>query len=129
MKNVKFKLVAWIGLLALYLAPIQAQAGLRSGILGSVDEGILPGWTIAVSTTKGAYVTSVRTDKDGVFIVDLKPGRYVVASYYVPHPGPGQPMPNFILIGPSKSVTVVPNHFTHVVLANSFGTIPGLPNR
>jgi hypothetical protein len=56
------------------------------------------------------------TEAQGIFRVNLKPGAYRVQSLYVPHPGPGQPVPALIIQGVSKAVTVRRNHFTFIEL-------------
>jgi hypothetical protein len=95
----------------------------RSGIVGLIQEGNLPGWTISVSTARGTFVTNVVTSAGGIFKVDLAPGPYLVESSYVPHPGPGQPLPNFVVKGTSKRTTVLRNQFRFVELSTSLGKV------
>jgi hypothetical protein len=105
------------------LAPVAPQAKGPTGIIGFVESGS-PGWTVGVSTAKGVFVKSVLTDKDGSFKMGLKPGLYTVTSSYAPHPGPGQPLPNYVIMGASKSVIVTKNRFTFVELGTSIGITP-----
>lgn len=101
--------------------PVDQTTNLHSGVVGMVEQGSLSGWTVSVSTATGTFVKSVQTDADGYFKADLAPGNYVLRPSYVPHPGPGQPVPNYILEGISKSVKVVRNQFRYVVLESSLG--------
>jgi len=86
----------------------------HSGIVGMVS-GNQPGWTVSISTN-GTFLKSVKPDGDGYFKVNLAPGTYVLTPLLVPHPGPGQPVPNFIASGTPKTVKVTRNRFTFVVL-------------
>ncbi|HWC58531.1 MAG TPA: hypothetical protein VHC44_02475 [Verrucomicrobiae bacterium] len=109
-----------VPIVAASLAPVPAQAKGPTGIVGFVSGGgVLRGWTISVSTAQGVFVKSVQTDKDGSFKMNLKPGLYTVAANYVPRPGPGQPLPNYVIMGASKSVIVTKNRFTFVELGTS----------
>ena len=116
-----------VPIVAAPLSPVAPQAKGPTGIVGFVESG-LPGWTVGVSTAKGVFVKSVQTDKDGSFKVGLKPGLYTVTSSYVPHPGPGQPVPNYVIMGPSKSVIVTRNRFTFVELSTPMGGLPSIGN-
>ncbi len=118
-----------VPIVAAPLSPVAPQAKGPTGIVGFVNEGgPLRGWTVGVATAKGVFVKSVLTDKDGSFKMGLKPGLYTVTSSYVPHPGPGQPVPNYVIMGPSKSVIVTKNRFTFVELGTSLGGPPSVGN-
>lgn len=122
MKNIKTILITWIGLLAVCLLPIAAQAAGHhpSGVIGQVDKpvGFVSTWIVAVSSDSGTFIEFVATDEDGFFIVDLIPGKYVLTPQLAP-PAPGQPIPNIVMISPSTKVTVKPNHFSFVELPTS----------
>lgn len=120
MKSLNSKLAVWIGLFAVCLMPMAAAAAGPSGVVGLVEEGSLRGWTVSVSADNNTFITSVHTDQDGFFRLNLKPGNYVLTPFYVPHPGRGQPVPNFVVMGPSKSVRVANQHFVFVVLNGGF---------
>jgi hypothetical protein len=113
MKNIKMRLITWIGLLAVCLLPIGARAEQHflSGIIGLVDA--TNAWnTIAVS--EGRRTIWVPIDVDGSFKVDLKPGSYVLTPYLIPVYVPGQPFPNLIGFGTSIRVMVTRHRFTFV---------------
>jgi hypothetical protein len=119
MKNIKMRVITWIGLLAVCLLPIGARAAehYQSGIYGLVDA---TNWSVEVCSESGKVIAYVPTDGDGFFVVDLKPGNYVLTPFdiYIPVVGPGQATPNFVSVinGPSKTVKVVRNRFTFVKL-------------
>jgi hypothetical protein len=119
MKNIKMVLITWIGLLAVCLLPIEAQAAGHhpSGVIGQVDKpaGFVSTWIVSVISDSGAFIEFVPTDEDGFFVVDLIPGKYVLTPQLAP-PAPGQPMPNIVMNYPSTKVTVKANHFTFVEL-------------
>jgi len=123
MKNLKSRLTAWIGLLAVCLWPMGAPAAghHQSGIIGHVGErGMSDGWTVVVSEN-GKVIADLQTGRDGFFEVDLPPGNYVLTPFYYPPPArPGHPTPDFVIEGPSTPVTVVKNRFTFVVLPTAF---------
>ena len=106
MKNIKSRLTAWIGLLAVCLLPTGARAAqhFHSGIIGLVDTNVYN--TIWVSD--GREVVTVPIDADGFFVVDLKPGRYVLTplSVGVVEPAWGPPH------GAPIPVRVTGHHFT-----------------
>jgi len=123
MKNIKMRLFTWIGLLAVCLLPIAAQAGGHhpSGVvIGRVDKpaGLVSTWIVAVVSDSGTFIEFVPTDEDGLFVVDLIPGKYVLTPELAP-PAPGQPMPNIAIIYPSTKITVKANRFTFVELLTS----------
>ena len=113
MKNIKMRFIAWIGLLAVCLLPIGAQAAehYKSGIIGSVEDPGVYNWACVFD---GKNTIEVPIDADGSFVVDLKPGKYVLTPVYIPVYVPGQPFPNFILGGPPIPVKVTGHHFTFV---------------
>jgi hypothetical protein len=126
MKKIKMRLIAWIGLLAVCLLPIGAQAAehYQSGIIGFVDgTGI---WNVAVlSAGDSGTSISVRTDRHGMFMVDLKPGNYVLTPFSFPIlVGGGQGMSQLLTVGPSTPVTVIKRRFTTVVLPTGFFVPP-----
>jgi hypothetical protein len=117
-------------IVAASLAPPPAPLSdtqVHSGVVGMVQQRNLSGWTVSISTANGTFVKSAQTDDDGYFKVDLTPGAYVLQPLYVPHPAPGQPLPNYILEGVPRQVRVNRNHFSFVVLNTSPGKIPRLP--
>jgi hypothetical protein len=125
MKNIKSGLTAWIALLVVCLLPLGAQATEhnKSGIIGVLETGgslAATGWVVTVVSESGNYITVLQPDIDGFFEVDLIPGDYVLTPFYAPHPGPGQPLPNFVILGPATTVTVAKHHFTFVELPTSF---------
>jgi hypothetical protein len=129
MKNIKIKLITWIGLLVLCLLPIGAQAAehYQSGIIGFVDgTGI---WNVAVLSADDSKTSiSVRTDRHGMFMVELKPGNYVLTPFSFPIlVGGGQGMSQLLTVGRSTPVTVVKRRFATVVLPTGF-LVPPIRN-
>jgi hypothetical protein len=139
MKNMESKLGKWIGLLAVCLLPMGARAadhyhlpsmGARwvehdqSGIIGLVEEPNL--WN-TMEISDGRESIAVPIDADGFFGVELKPGRYVVTTYYFPVYVPGEPFPNFIAYGTPITVTVRAHRFTFVEIPE-LRLLPPAPN-
>jgi hypothetical protein len=85
----------------------------RSGIIGFVHEGNLLGWTITVSS-HGAAVTNLQTDDVGLFKVNLPPGSYDLTPIHGPPIEPASAVPNNSLVGRSRRVTVLRNHFRFI---------------
>jgi hypothetical protein len=108
--------------------PTEAPVKGHSGIVGWVNMVGLTGWTVSIASPDGKFLKSVTTDADGYFKVNLARGTYVLTPFFVPHPGPGQPVPNFVASGPPKTVKVSRNHFAFVVLNPSLGALPVSPN-
>ena len=130
MKNIKIKLITWVGLLVLCLLPIGAQATehYQSGIIGFVDgTGI---WNVAVLSADDSKTSiSVRTDRHGMFRVDLKPGNYVLTPFQNPIlVGGGQGVSQLHTVGPSMPVTVAKRRFTTVVLPSGWSVVPPITN-
>ncbi len=121
MKNIKTRLAAWIGLLAVCLLPLGARAAeqQKSGIIGLVETH---NWTVEVYSESNNVDIYVQPDRDGFFKVDLQPGNYVltpITIHLFPPAGPGQVQSNVagvIVRGPSRVVKVVKNRFTLVGL-------------
>jgi len=109
--------------------PVDPTPKLHSGVVGILQPATPPGWTVSISTGAGTFVKSVLTDDDGYFKADLAPGVYVLQPLYVPHAGPAQPVPNYIISGAAKSVKVVRNQFRYVVLQSSLNPATGTPKR
>lgn len=95
----------------------------HSGIVGIIG-GNSSGWTVSISSANGTFLKSVKPDADGYFKVNLVPRTYVLTPLLVPHPGPGQPVPNFIASGTPKTVKVTRNRFAFVVLNPSLSPLP-----
>lgn len=134
MKNIKTRLAAWIGLLAVCLLPIGAGAADQqtSGICGLVEA---PNWHVRVYSEVNNVLVYAQPDREGFFKVDLQPGVYVVTpiTIYVPAVGPGQALPNFVMEipGPSRTVKVAKNRFAFVVLPvkpNDLPLLTGSPS-
>jgi hypothetical protein len=113
MKNIKMRLITWVGLLAVCLLPIAARAAehSHSGIVGLVDE--TNAWN-QIEISNGSWTIWVPIDVDGSFEVDLKPGTYVLTPYFIPVYVPGQPVPNIIVSGTPITVMVTKHRFTFV---------------
>jgi hypothetical protein len=107
MKNIKMRVITWIGLLAVCLLPIGARAAehYQSGIIGQVE---VPGAYNVIGVSNGRSSIAVLVETDGFFVVDLKPGRYVLTPYFYPQVGPL----NSFLTGTSIQVMVTRHHFT-----------------
>src|SRR5581483_959594 len=114
MKNIKTKLAAWIGLLAVCLLPTGARAAgnPNSGIIGFVETH---NWNVEVLSEGNNPPIYVQPDRDGFFYVDLPPGTYVLIpfTYELPTVGPGQLTPNIVTMihGPARTVKVAKNRF------------------
>jgi hypothetical protein len=127
MKNINLKLTLWLGLLAICLLPagVRASDQPQSGIIGFVES---PYWSVEAYPIGSEYPTFAQADQDGLFELDLKPGKYSLTpfTFQAPIGVPGQPTPNFITIiqGPSKTVTVVPGRFRYVLLPTTPNTLP-----
>jgi hypothetical protein len=109
MKNLKMRVITWIGLLAVCLLPIGARAAehYRSGIIGLVDTNVYN--TIWVSDGKKLVVVPI--DADGSFEVDLQPGSYVLMPFLITesvYPAWGPPR------GAPIPVEVTRHHFKFV---------------
>jgi len=104
--------------------PTEAPMRGHSGIIGRFNMGSLTGWTVSIASADGTFLKSVATDADGYFKVNLAPGIYVLTPFFVPHPGPGQPVPNFVASGTPKTVKVSRNRFTFVVLGSTSAALP-----
>jgi hypothetical protein len=110
--------------LSLFGAPPTGKGYQQSGIVGQVQDNILfADVNVLVASADGQFITDVLTDAEGNFGVDLKPGNYVLMALYAPHPAPGQPLPNFVIIGPPTPVTVVKKQFTTAILSLSIGPL------
>jgi hypothetical protein len=112
MKNIKMRLITWIGLLAVCLLPLGARATehYQSGIIGLVETTNT--WN-TVRVFDGRNPILVPIDADGLFVVDLKPGRYVVTPLFIPVASPVLD-PIFPSYGTSIPVMVTGHHFTLV---------------
>lgn len=119
MKSIHLKLTLWLGLLAVCLLPVGGWAADQrpSGVRGFVES---PNWTVEAYPVGGEYPSFAQPDQDGFFELDLAPGQYVLTPFTFQGPvvSPGEPVPNFISLvqGPSKTVTVSPGRFDHVLL-------------
>jgi|ERR1022692_341822 hypothetical protein len=129
------RLVIWMALFAVCLLPMGASAQMFQGerqqiqrhyrfgiigqVLGSQDFITL----VTVTTDAGVFVTNVETSELGLFVVDLKPGNYVLSAVGLPKPTPGGAYPNFVIEGPSQSVTVSKRQFT-IVQLTLFSRLP-----
>ena len=122
MRIFKSQLAVWLAVLGLCcLSPgAMARPSLPTGIDGSTGSSPSQICTVQVCTLKGTPVVSVQAQINGFFEVILPPGTYVLTPYYMARPVPGQPIPEFILRGASKEVTVVQNHLTSVNLSAAF---------
>lgn len=123
MKHIKPGFIACIVLLVACLFPLNAQAaGPKiswpvSGIFGHVEgRGV---WVVRVTSGGATTVANVSTDRSSNFEVNLPPGTYVLTPLYYPPVHPGQPTPDYVLVGPPTSVKVAKNHFTFVALPTS----------
>jgi hypothetical protein len=112
MKNIKMRLITWIGLLAVCLLPLGARAAehYQSGIIGLVEATNT--WN-TIRVFDGRNPILVPIDADGLFVVDLKPGRYVVTPLFIPVASPIL-NPVFPSFGTSITVRVTGHHFTLV---------------
>ena len=122
MKKIKMRVITWIGLLAVCLLPISARAAghYQSGIIGQVET---PGAYNVIEVFDGRNSIAVLVETDGFFVVDLKPGRYVLTPYFITMVGPGQATPNNTgLQGAAIRVMVTGHHFTFVEIP-----VPRLP--
>jgi hypothetical protein len=108
MKNIKIRLTAWIGLLAVCLLPIGARAAEhhKSGIIGQVE---VPGLYNVIGVSDGRNTIPVLVEPDGFFVVDLRPGDYVLTPYFFNFLA-GPPGP--VLTGTTIQVRVTGHHFT-----------------
>jgi hypothetical protein len=127
MKNIKSRLSTWIGLLAVCLLPVGARAAehYQSGIIGLVEETNT--WN-TIRVFDGKMPILVPIDADGLFVVDLKPGRYVVTPLFIPVAVPITfPVPPSY--GTSIPVKVTGHHFTFVEITEPLPPYPptGLP--
>jgi hypothetical protein len=98
------------------IPPIDTQPKVNSGIVGLIEHGNLPAWTVMISSPRGGFSTNVQTDDGGFFEANLQPGRYVLRPFHGPAIEPAQATPNNSSVGAAKSVVVRRNHFTFVTL-------------
>jgi hypothetical protein len=124
MKNIKTGLITWIGLLAVCLLPIGARAAehYQSGIIGQVEA---PGIYNVIGVSDGRNTTPVLVEPDGFFVVDLKPGDYVLTPYFINFLA-GPPGPR--LTGTTIRVRVKGHHFTIIDISSpQLHFAPGTP--
>jgi len=127
MRNLKSQLAVWLALLGLcsLMPGAMARLTLPTGIDGSTGSSPNQISTVQVCRLDGTPVVSVQAQMNGFFEVILPPGTYVLTPYYMARPFPGQPIPEYVLRGASKEVTVTQNHLTSVNLsAASFPLAP-----
>ena len=106
MKIFTTKFIVCAALLIGCLLPVAAQAkDDHSGIVGQIEE--LPGpWHIHIVEANGRFVADIQADDSGSFVVDLKPGAYILTPYFPSIDGTGT------LVGASTPVTVDKKAFT-----------------
>jgi hypothetical protein len=128
MKNIKMKLITWIGLFAVCLLPVGARAAqhFQSGIIGVVGETNT--WN-TIRVFDGRKPILVPIDADGFFEVDLKPGKYVLTPLFIPVASPVWD-PIFPSYGTPIPVVVAAHHFTLVEIGVqlSHGPLPVPPH-
>lgn len=106
MKNITTKLIVCAALFIGCLLPVTTQAkDDHSGIIGQIEE--LPGpWHVRIVAANGGFVADILADDSGSFVVDLKPGDYILTPFFPSIDGTAQ------LVGVSTPVTVDKKAFT-----------------
>ncbi len=103
--------VALLPCLSLGAAPATGKGYHQSGIIGQVQSSILfHNWNVRAVAEDGEVVADFLTDAEGNFIVDLKPGTYVLVAY-INNVGPYP-----VVYGTPVTVTVQKKSFVPAVL-------------
>ncbi len=106
MKKTTVKFIVCAALFIGCLLPVATQAkDDKSGIIGHIVELVGP-WHIHIVQGNGRFVADIQADDSGLFVVDLKPGAYILTPFFPSIDGGGE------LVGVSTTVTVDKKAFT-----------------